>query len=726
MFTLGVASGEPTPDGVVLWTRLAPDPLMGGGMPDRPDRCAVGDRQRRPLPPRRARGIELARPELGHSVHVEVGGLRPGAWYWYRFRTMREVSPVGRTRTAPAVGAPTDRLAFALTSCQAYTDGYFTAHRHMAEEDLDLVVQVGDYIYEGAPNAGVDPGRTRGRASRSPSSSTATDTPSTGATPTCRRATPRFPGWSCSTTTRSTTTGRTRSPRTRRCSLATRSSPGAQRPSRRTTSTCRCGARRSRAASTSSSSAASTFGDLLDVHVLDTRQYRSDQDQTRRLDPSRTILGDEQERWLLANLAGPTARWNALAQQVFFSEREFTAGPAESYSDDAWDNYVPERDGLRDRIAAVGTTNPVILTGDVHASYVCDVKADFDDPASETVATELVGSSITSGRDGVENDAGRRRPVRREPAHQVHQPQARLRAQRAHPGRVDGGLSRRRGRHRSGWTDHDPCQLRDRGRALGSRSRVSSSTVYAPPVATAPASGGPDIEVLLEDVEVLDAGGGDDGPALASPRRLARTLALSVLIAGIAVLAVQFHRTGHPQGDDFALYLRQARAVFAGNTAEVVADNRFAVANSDPLFSPDSYPWGFPLLLSPFVRLWGLDYERLKLVEVAVLCLSLVLIHGVVRRRTNAVVAWFVVATLGLSSAYLAHTGNLLSEFPHVLAVVTTIWFLDRTLDSATWFDAARWRLVVLGLLAAAAFNVRREGARARRRVRRRPGVRSH
>ncbi|MDQ3177446.1 MAG: hypothetical protein M3Q72_07860 [Actinomycetota bacterium] len=242
---------------------------------------------------------------------------------------------------------------------------------------------------------------------------------------------------------------------------------------------------------------------------------------------------------------------------------------------------------------------------------------------------------------------------------------------------------------------------------------MSSSTVYAPPVTTAPASRGTDIEVLLEgveDVEVLDAGGGDDGPALPLPRRLARTVALGVLIAGIAVLAVQFHRTGHPQGDDFALYLRQARAVFAGNTAEIVADNRFTVANSEPLFSPDSYPWGFPLLLSPFVRLWGLDYERLKLVEVAVLCLSLVLIHGVVRRRTNAVVAWFVVATLGLSSAYLAHTGNLLSEFPHLLAVVTTIWFLDRTLDGATWLDATRWRLAVLGLLAAVTFNVRREG----------------
>jgi alkaline phosphatase D len=149
-----------------------------------------------------------------------------------------------------------------------------------------------------------------------------------------------------------------------------------------------------------------TFGDLLDIHVLDTRQYRSDQDQALRLEPTRTILGDEQEQWLRANLAGPTARWNALAQQVFFSQRDFTAGDADSFSDDAWDNYVSDRDTLRDHIAASGTSNPVILTGDVHANYLCDVKANFDDPASATVATEIVGTSITTGGDGVDTNAG--------------------------------------------------------------------------------------------------------------------------------------------------------------------------------------------------------------------------------------------------------------------------------------------------------------------------------
>ena len=91
---------------------------------------------------------------------------------------------------------------------------------------------------------------------------------------------------------------------------------------------------------------------------------------------------------------------------MFFSQRDFAAGPPGSYSDDAWDNYVAERDALRDHIASVGASNPVILTGDVHANYVCDVKADFDDPASETVATEIVGTSISTGGDGVENTPG--------------------------------------------------------------------------------------------------------------------------------------------------------------------------------------------------------------------------------------------------------------------------------------------------------------------------------
>jgi alkaline phosphatase D len=151
-FKLGVSSGDPLPDGVVLWTRLAPDPLNGGGMPDRRVtvqwQIATDDTFRNIV----REGDAFARPELAHSVHVEVGGLAPGRGYFYRFRAGSELSPVGRTKTAPAIGTALATMKFAFASCQQYEHGYFTAYRHMAQEDLDLVFHLGDYIYEYGPN----------------------------------------------------------------------------------------------------------------------------------------------------------------------------------------------------------------------------------------------------------------------------------------------------------------------------------------------------------------------------------------------------------------------------------------------------------------------------------------------------------------------------------------------------------------------------------------------
>jgi alkaline phosphatase D len=153
-FSLGVASGDPLPDGVVLWTRLAPEPLNGGGLPPRAVtvkwEVAADDRMKDVV----KRGSAVASPELGHSVHVEVAGLKPARWYWYRFVVGDAVSPVGRTRTAPALSARLDRLRFAFASCQHYETGFFTAYKHMADEQLDLVVHLGDYIYEGSPVTG--------------------------------------------------------------------------------------------------------------------------------------------------------------------------------------------------------------------------------------------------------------------------------------------------------------------------------------------------------------------------------------------------------------------------------------------------------------------------------------------------------------------------------------------------------------------------------------------
>lgn len=176
-------------------------------------------------------------------------------------------------------------------------------------------------------------------------------------------------------------------------------------------------------------------------------------------------------------------------------------------------------------------------------------------------------------------------------------------------------------------------------------------------------------------------------------------------------LAVLHHHGGISWGDDFALYLRQARSVFDGNVGQVIADNRFNVMNAaKPGFSPIAYPWGWPLLLSPFVRLWGLDYERLKLLEVACLCGFLWVFHSLLQRRCSRWVAVGVVAAVGTTTAYLAHTDFLLSEYPYMFAAVTTLWWLDRCRRTGALDLATRQHLVVLGLLAVAVFNVRREG----------------
>ena len=187
------------------------------------------------------------------------------------------------------------------------------------------------------------------------------------------------------------------------------------------------------------------------------------------------------------------------------------------------------------------------------------------------------------------------------------------------------------------------------------------------------------------------------------------TIALTVVVAVGAIAAILLHRNGHNQGDDFALYLRQARSIFDGDPAQVVSDNRFAVLNSGGAFSPIAYPWIFPLLLSPFVKWWGLDYDRLKLVEVACFCVWIVLVHGIVRRRAGRVLAIAVAAVVATAPALLAHTDQLLSEFPHAMALGVFIWWFDRVKLRHDLIAATTSQLVTLGVLGAVAYNVRRE-----------------
>jgi alkaline phosphatase D len=147
-FTLGVASGDPTSDGFVIWTRLALQPLEGGGMPNesfRVEWVVANDSELKSIV---QKGTAMATPELGHSVHVEVEGLPADRWYFYGFRCGDAVSKIGRSRTMPARESLPESMRFAFTSCQSFEQGLYTGYQHMAQDELDLVVHLGDYIYE--------------------------------------------------------------------------------------------------------------------------------------------------------------------------------------------------------------------------------------------------------------------------------------------------------------------------------------------------------------------------------------------------------------------------------------------------------------------------------------------------------------------------------------------------------------------------------------------------
>ena len=415
-FKLGVASGDPLPDGVVLWTRLAPEPLAEdgrGGMPQE----SVAVRWQVAADENFGRivrwGTVNAQPELAHSVHVEVGGLRPHRPYFYRFKAGSEISPVGKTKTTPALGAAIPRMRFSFASCQMYEHGYYTAYWHMAQEDLDLVVHLGDYIYEYGPNEYVAlTGNVR--THNGPKIFSLPEYRNRHALyrrdRDLRAAHAAFP-WVVTwddhevqnnyidelpegeLTTEEFLQRRAAAYQAYYEHMPLRRSSVPKGPDmllyRRL-----------------------TYGNLAEFNVLDTRQYRDDQaagggldpPNPEQQDPSRTITGKAQERWLLDGLAGSGARWNVLAQQVFFAQRDFGVGDDQLLSMDAWDGYLGSRNRILGFIAERNISNPVVITGDVHNNWAADLKIDFNDPGSPKVGTEFVGTSISSGGDGADTD----------------------------------------------------------------------------------------------------------------------------------------------------------------------------------------------------------------------------------------------------------------------------------------------------------------------------------
>ncbi|MEJ0028101.1 MAG: alkaline phosphatase D family protein [Rhizomicrobium sp.] len=412
-FSLGVAAGAPLADGFVLWTRLAPapnEPDAGMGGPSRPIgyEIASDDTMHHIV----QRGTALADADFGYSVHKQIRGLRPGRPYWYRFTSGGASSTVGRAMTLPPPG--TAALKFAYFSCSNYEHGYFSAYRHAAEENPDFGIFLGDYIYEYAEK--------KHPVVRTHSGGKECETlDEYRARYTQYRLDPNLQFLHASVPSLATWDDHEvqndyadkwgedfQDPEAflKRRAAAYRTyyefmplKPGFSQPHG---PNMRLYDRYD-------------FGDLLRVDLIDGRQYRSRQacydDRKKKglsagghietpescpelMEPSRSMIGMAQEKWLFEGLATSRSKWNVIANDVILARLH--QGGVEAYYTDGWDGFPPSRQRLLDHIAKSKPSNPVAITGDIHSFWANDIKADFADETSPVIASELIGTSITS------------------------------------------------------------------------------------------------------------------------------------------------------------------------------------------------------------------------------------------------------------------------------------------------------------------------------------------
>lgn len=417
-FRLGVASGSPRADSIVLWTRLADRPLDSAGFSALAAsvrwEMAEDENFRRII----ASGEATALPELAHSVHVDVTGLQADRWYWYRFMLGDAVSPVGRTRTAPAATTLPSALRVAVASCQHWEFGHFAAHRHIAAASPDLVLFLGDYIYEWGPYSDRHPDAPRKRSNESFTLADyrlrygqyKLDADLQAA----HRIAPWILTWDDHEVANDYANDRDERLEPtflqRRAAayqafyehMPVRLSPLPAGPDR--FAFLRMYERYD-------------WGQLARFNVLDDRQYRSYQacqkpgrggsgtvsrNCSERLDPARTLLGAEQESWLANGLTRSGARWNIIAQQTLMAQSSQVpiVHPGDgAFWNDGWDGYPAARTRLMETIARERPANPLVLSGDVHTFYAAQLRRDFDQPVSNdnpVLATEFCGTSVTS------------------------------------------------------------------------------------------------------------------------------------------------------------------------------------------------------------------------------------------------------------------------------------------------------------------------------------------
>lgn len=406
-FSLGVASGDPLPDGIVLWTRLAVTPRDGGGMDNVPYevRWELASDERFSLMVQS--GTAVASPALAHSVHVDVTGLTPTTEYFYRFMVGSEISPVGRTRTAPAAGSNVEAIRFAFTSCAHWEHGYFRPYAHIGEQRYDVVFNLGDYLYEMGPGdysvyEDEAPRRFSGGSLldlslfRNRHALYKTDIDLQAA----HQSAPWVVTWDdhevendYAGLIREDPNDQTGFPDLVAAAyqayyehMPLRASSMPQGPNMQLYRRIQ-------------------WGNLAEFQVLDGRQYRSDQPCGEgtyvrcpaSYDPSTTMLGPDQERWLLGNLENSTSTWNVLAQQTQMVNLEQGAGEDEEFYNDSWPGYPEARNRILSHVMSRGIENLTVMTGDIHCHWANNLLADWQDAGSQVLGTEFICSSITAG-----------------------------------------------------------------------------------------------------------------------------------------------------------------------------------------------------------------------------------------------------------------------------------------------------------------------------------------
>ena len=430
-FTLGIASGSPTPDGVVLWTRLLPGGLFSSlGSESFTVRWEVAhdDQFQRIV----QQGQSTATAQLAHSVHVEVVGLEPDRWYFYRFHagastvgsTSAYTSQVGCTRTLPAPDAKVNKLRLAYASCQRWEHGLYAAHRHMAQEQLDLVLFLGDYIYEyaGAANAvrnvtggwvqSLDDYRQRYAMHKGDADLQA-----------AHLACPWLFTWDdheVHNDYASETAGFTSNAEPAFGDFARRRAAAHQAwyehmPVRTSVLTKALAGLVERAGQPAELRIYQNlrWGQLANLILLDPRQYKDPIVCTPggRLgsgtfapgtcaalkDPARTMLGKAQEDWLDQQLGqAGSGGWQVLGQGSLLGPRDFNLKGGSTIWNDGWDGYPAARSRLVNSLRKTPAGSAVVLGGDVHENWVGHVKTDFTNAQSSNVAVEFCGTGITS------------------------------------------------------------------------------------------------------------------------------------------------------------------------------------------------------------------------------------------------------------------------------------------------------------------------------------------